>query len=127
MTPTPGLSQGCTHVCSVVKLCLTLVAPRATAYQAPLSMGFPRQEYWSRLHFPSPGILNPDQGLNPHALHWQADSFTSSATWQVPSPGEFTVFFSYSRGNSSASGLIHSEWCSIVLWERCVLCLETGS
>ena len=34
------------------------------AYQAPLSMGFPRQEYWSELPFPSPGDLD-DPGIEP--------------------------------------------------------------
>ena len=34
------------------------------AYQAPLSMGFSRQEYWSGLPFPSPGDL-PNPGLEP--------------------------------------------------------------
>ena len=34
------------------------------AYQAPLSMGFSRQEYWSGLPFPSPGDL-PDPGTEP--------------------------------------------------------------
>ena len=38
--------------------CLTL-APWSLAHQAPLSMGFSRQEYWSGLPFPSPGDL-PD-------------------------------------------------------------------
>ena len=38
----------------VTKLCLTLVTPWIVACQAPLSMGFPRQEYWSVLPFPSP-------------------------------------------------------------------------
>ena len=33
-------------------------------HQAPLSMGFPRQEYWSGLLFPSPGDL-PDPGTEP--------------------------------------------------------------
>ena len=33
----------------------TLVTPWTVAHQAPLSMGFPRQEYWSVLPFPSPG------------------------------------------------------------------------
>ena len=37
-----------------------------TAYQAPLSMGFPRQGYWSGLPFPSPGDL-PDAGSKPVA------------------------------------------------------------
>ena len=43
------------------------------ACQAPLSVGFSRQEYWSGLPFPAPGIF-PTQGLNPRLLHWQADS-----------------------------------------------------
>ena len=36
------------------------------AHQASLSMGFPRQEYWSRLPFPSPGDL-PDLGIEPES------------------------------------------------------------
>ena len=38
--------------------------PRAIACQAPLPMGFSRQEYWSGLSFPSLGSL-PDQGIKP--------------------------------------------------------------
>ena len=34
------------------------------AHHAPLSLGFPRQEYWSALPFPSPGDL-PDPGMEP--------------------------------------------------------------
>ena len=34
------------------------------AHQAPVSMGFPRQEYWSGLPFPAPGDL-PDPGMEP--------------------------------------------------------------
>ena len=37
------------------------------AHQAPLSMGFPRQEYWSGLPFPSPGNL-PNPGIKPNPL-----------------------------------------------------------
>ena len=39
----------------------------ATAHQAPLSMGFSRQEHWSGLAFPSPGDL-PDPGIEPMSL-----------------------------------------------------------
>ena len=42
--------------CLVTKLCLT-VTPGTIARQTPLSMGFPGQEYWSGLPFPSPMIL----------------------------------------------------------------------
>ena len=42
----------------------SFVTPWTVAHQASLSMGFPRQEYWSGLPFPSPGDL-PDPGLEP--------------------------------------------------------------
>ena len=39
----------------------SFATPWTTAHQAPLSMGFPRQEYWSGLLFSSPGdLLNPE-------------------------------------------------------------------
>ena len=62
--------------CFVAKLCPTLVIPRTVASQAPLSTGFPRQEYWSELLLPSPGHL-PDSGIEPTSLAMQADSFTT--------------------------------------------------
>ena len=40
------------------------VTPWTVAYQAPLSMGFSRQEYWSGLPFPSPRDL-PNPGIEP--------------------------------------------------------------
>ena len=43
------------------------------AHQAPLSVGFPRQECWSGLPFPSPGDL-PDPGIEPRPPALQADS-----------------------------------------------------
>ena len=48
--------------CLVAMLCPTLAPPWAIAPQAPLSMRFPRQEYWSRLPGPSPGNL-PNPGI----------------------------------------------------------------
>ena len=46
------------------------------ACQAPLSMGFSRQEYWSRLPFPFPeDLLN--LGIEPTSPAWQADSLPS--------------------------------------------------
>ena len=49
-----GLACVCAQSFSCVQLCAT---PWTVAYQSPLSMGFPRQEYWSGLPFPSPNIL----------------------------------------------------------------------
>ena len=56
----------------VAKLCPTLVTPRTVARQAPLSMGFPRQEYWSGLPFLSPGDL-PHPGIEPRSPALQAE------------------------------------------------------
>ena len=50
--------------------------PRTVAHQAPPSMEFSRQEYWSGLPFPSPGDL-PDQGIEPRSLTLQADALPS--------------------------------------------------
>ena len=47
--------------------------PWTVAPQAPLSMGFSRQEYWSGLPFPSPGDL-PDPGIEPRSPTLQADA-----------------------------------------------------
>ena len=55
----------------------SFATPWTRACQAPLSMGFPRQEYWSGLLFPSPGDL-PNPGMEQHLLHWQVDSLPLS-------------------------------------------------
>ena len=59
--------------------------PRTVARQAPLSMGFSRQEYWHGLPCPPPGDL-PDLGIEPGSLMSPALSgkfFTTSATWEM--------------------------------------------
>ena len=66
---------------SRVWLCVTLWT---VAHQAPLSMGFSRQEYLSGLPCPSPGDL-PDPGIKPTSLMspaWAGGFFTTSATIQ---------------------------------------------
>ena len=56
----------------MAKSCLTLVTPWTVAHEAPLSMGFSRQEYWSGLLFPSPAeLLNPE--IEPQSPALQAD------------------------------------------------------
>ena len=60
--------------------------PRTVAHQAPLSMGYSRQEYWSRLPFPSRGDL-PHRGIEPTSLMSPALAgrlFITSATWEAP-------------------------------------------
>ena len=50
----------------VAKSCPTLATPWSVARQAPQSVGFSRQEYWSGLPFPSPGDLR-DPGIEPRS------------------------------------------------------------
>ena len=57
----------------MAKSCPTLVTPWTVACQAPLSMGYSRQEYWNGLPFPFPGNL-PDPGTEPGSPALQADS-----------------------------------------------------
>ena len=63
----------CSKCCLVAPILLQPCGPS----QAPLSMGFPRQEYWSGLPFPSLGNL-PDPGTEPRAPALQADSLRLS-------------------------------------------------
>ena len=50
----PGKHRGLLVVVKSLQSCPTLATPWTVACQAPLSMGFSRQEYWSGLQFPSP-------------------------------------------------------------------------
>ena len=50
--------------------------PWTIANQAPLSMGFSRQKYWSGLPFPSPGYV-PNPGIEPGSPALQADALPS--------------------------------------------------
>ena len=59
----------------VTQLCPTLTS-WTVAHQAPLSMGFSRQEYWSGLPFPSSGDL-PNPGVELWSLALQADTLPS--------------------------------------------------
>ena len=69
-------------MCVLLLSCIQLFAtPWTVARQAPLSMEFSRQEYWSGLPFPAPGDLSV-AGIEPTSpasslsclLHWQEDS-----------------------------------------------------
>ena len=66
-----------TRMCVCVLSCVPLVVtPWTVVYQASLSMGFSRQEYWSGLPFPSPGD-HPDPGIEPRSPALQADTLPS--------------------------------------------------
>ena len=76
----------------------SFATPWTVAHQGPLCMGFPRQEYWSELPFPSPGDL-PRSGIKPESpclLHWQVDSLP------LGPPGK--IFVSILPSKTLASG-----------------------
>ena len=60
-------------VCSVAQSIQPFATPRTAAHQAPLSMGFSRQENWSGLPCPPPRDL-PNSGIEPRSPALQADS-----------------------------------------------------
>ena len=59
---------------SIANFCLTLATPRTAALQAPLSMEFSSQEYWSELPFPFPGHHPNNPGIEPASPALQVDS-----------------------------------------------------
>ena len=71
--------------CSVVSN--SFATPWPVACQAPLSMGFPRQEYWSGVPFPSLGDL-PDPGIEPVSPALQAASCIAGGFFTTEQPGK---------------------------------------
>ena len=82
--------------CSVAKSCPTLLQSHvwAVARQAPLSMGFSRQEYWSGLPFPSPGNL-PNPGVKPISPASAGKFFTTESPGKSKVP--LYLFFKTSK------------------------------
>ena len=73
------------HTHALTQSCLTLCNPRAVTHQAPLSLEFSKQEYWSVVPFPTPEDLL-DLGVEPVSSVSPALTggfFTTSATWEV--------------------------------------------
>ena len=85
------------HVCML--WCVRFfAAPWTTAHQAPLSMEFSRQEYWSGLPFPSPGDL-PYPGIKPGSPTLQADPLPAEPAGKL----DHSVQFSCSVVSDSAT------------------------
>ena len=92
--------SGCTTLCVCVLSHVQLfVTPWTVAHQAPLSMGFSRQEYWSGLPFPSPGDL-PDPGIEPASPALAGGLSAISTTWKARKVGHVL----------NATGLNTSKW-----------------
>ena len=77
--------------CSVAKSCLTLCDPVTVVRQAPLSMGFYRQEYWSGLPIPLPGDLS-NQGVEPTS---PASPILAGRFFTAESPWKLDFVYTY--------------------------------
>ena len=93
----------------VAQSCLTVfVTPWTVACQVPLSVGFPRQEYWSGLPFPSPGDL-PGPGIEPVSPSPAGGFFTTET------PGKPKVENTWSKVKATCSDL--SNWETSTMFE----------
>ena len=80
----PTLRNVCVCMC-VLSRARLFATPWTVARQAPLSVGFSRQEYWNGLPFPSPGNL-PDPGIksvSPSSPALAGRFFTTNTTWEA--------------------------------------------
>ena len=117
-------------MCSVASCARLFVTPWTVANQAPLSMGFCRQEYWSGQPFPSPGDL-PDPEIKPGSRvvpelqvdslspshhgspnYWRGDSFVAKSCLPLCNPMDCSLQGSSLQGIPQARIL---EWVSISL------------
>ena len=81
------------HTCYVASVVSDSVTPWTVAHQAPLSMGFSRQEYWNRLSWPPSGHF-PNPGIKPRSPALQADSLPSEPPGKPKNTGVGTYPFS---------------------------------
>ena len=80
------------------------VNPWTLVLRAPLFMGFPMQEYWSELPFPSPGDL-PEPGIEPTSLMSPTLAcrfFTTDTTWEAHTMYSYIIYVNV---------LWHLVWC----------------
>ena len=108
----------------VAKSCPTLVTPWTVAHQAPLSKGFPRQEYWSELPFPSPGDL-PNPGIEPRSPALQADSLPTELPGKPEQQWDSLIWRENSYGFNNYMFFLlpyreRTEYCIDIY---CILCL----
>ena len=95
--------------------------PWTVAHQAPLSMGFSRQEYWSGLPFPSPGDP-PDPGTEAGSPALQAESLpTELNTYSFHSQAKQIQLEDFLRADDGFSSQIHLEYLLFCFIYHCFL------
>ena len=91
--------------------CLSLWDPWTVAHQAPLSMGFSRQEYWSEPPCCSPRDL-PNPGIKPRSPALQADSLPSEPLGKPKNTGvgSLSLLQKIFLTEELNQGLLHCRW-----------------
>ena len=107
--------------CLVAQSCLTLCDLMDCSLPAPLSMGFPRQQYWNGLPFASLGDL-PKPGIEPRSPEWQADSLPSEQPGKSMEALQSKGTPQHPQNNDPApdsnSGKDEKLWCKGWEWEK---------
>ena len=93
------------YCCLVAKSCPTLCNPTDSSCQALLSMGFPRQDYFSGLQFPSPGYL-PNPGIEPTSPALAGGFFNTEPPGKPPLRLYILNSFHFSSQGSASEPLI---------------------
>ena len=102
--------------------------PWTVAHQAPLFVGFSRQEYWSGQPFPSPGDL-PDTGIEPRSPTLQADSLPSEPPGapEFPEPySELAVCFAYGNVSFPVTPSMHLTLSSPLPMSISLFCMSVS-
>ena len=106
-------------VCVCLVISNSIVTPWTVARQAPLSMEFSRQEYWSGLPFPPPGDL-PNPGIEPGSPTLQVDSLASEPPGKPLNRGGCLVSV---EGNRAVIFKLYSKASCSTTWD---LARKTG-
>ena len=103
--------------CLVGKSCLT-VTPWTIACQTPLSMGFSRWEYWSRLSFLTPGYLcSPAiEPMSPASLALAGGFFTAELPWKPATTGDNVFCYLVNRFSWGSKQALGWSWMTWLVW-----------
>ena len=101
----------CFMLCFMSSPASFIHTPWTVAHQAPLSMGFSRQEYWSGLLCPPPGDL-PNPGIKPRSPALQADSLPSEPPGKPKNTGvgSLSLLQGIFLTQELNLGLLHCRW-----------------
>ena len=108
----PLFQKGRVYVCA--PSCPTLSTPWTIAHQAPLSLEFSRQAYWSGLSFPTSGHL-PNPGIEPVSPALAGGFFTTSTTWEAPEGSQMATFISSCLITMQLIRIFLSKYCHFLL------------